>query len=201
MVNQLPVNEQQNQSASSLSYSDFLREDFNQLFNALDLDERQRKFLRSRWLDQVLWMEKKAAECRDNYHLFRKTAIILGIIVPIIIGIQTENEQINIALKYVAIILSGMVAICSAIEEFHHYGERWFHYRRTAESLKSQGWIFSQLGGAYKSYNSHKDAFNTFAEQVEEILERDVEYFVTQMNRKDKSEDNNKQEEGSESIK
>lgn len=48
--------------------------------------------------------------------------------------------------------LSQIVAISAAIEEFFHYGERWRHYRRTVESMKTQGWQFSQLTGPYRIY-------------------------------------------------
>ncbi|MEH2225564.1 DUF4231 domain-containing protein [Nostoc sp.] len=33
-------------------------------------------------------------------------------------------------------------------------------YRRTVESLKTQGWQFSQLTGPYRIYPSHEQAFN-----------------------------------------
>ncbi len=42
------------------SYQEFLKEDFNKLFAGMNLGDVQKHFLRSRWLDQVLWMEGKA---------------------------------------------------------------------------------------------------------------------------------------------
>ncbi|RZM75440.1 DUF4231 domain-containing protein [Leptolyngbya iicbica] len=162
-------------------YVEFLKEDFNDLFGQMELTPIQRKFLASRWLDQVLWMEKKANQCRDRHYRLRLSAIILGVIVPILIGINPGNPKVAKALQYATISLSAIVAVSAAVEEFFHYGERWYHYRRTVESLKTYGWQFSQLSGRYAKYPNHTTAFQDFANQVEEVIQRDVEIYVTQV--------------------
>lgn len=168
------------------SYGDFLKQDFGQLFEMLDLSDVQRHFLRSRWLDQVLWMEKKAAQCRDRHYRLRLTAIIFGVVVPVLVGLDVgENEIAENVKRYLTIGLSTVVAGSAAIEEFFHYGERWHHYRRTVESLKTQGWQFSQLSGPYSKFKTHTTAFANFADQVEEVIQRDVEVYVTQLAKTD----------------
>lgn len=162
-------------------YTDFLKDDFQDLFGQLELTEVQRKFLGSRWLDQVLWMEKKANHCRDRHYRLRLTAIILGVLVPVLIGINVGTGRNAKIKEYVTITLSAIVAVSAAVEEFFHYGERWYHYRRTVESLKTYGWQFSQLTGPYARFASHKEAFSAFANQVEEVIQRDVEVYVTQV--------------------
>jgi hypothetical protein len=177
--------------APNNAYTDFLRQDFDKLFSALELSDVQKHFLRSRWLDQVLWMEKKAAECRDWHYRLRLTAIILGVIVPILVGLNlgelSENNRADRIRQYLAIALSGLVAISAAVEEFFHYGERWNNYRRTVESLKAEGWKFSQLSPPY-SFNSHAEAFSTFAIQVEQLIQQDVQTYVTQITRPESSD-------------
>lgn len=173
-------------------YVEFLKEDFTDLFGQLDLTPVQRKFLSSRWLDQVLWMEKKANTCRDRHYRLRLSAIVLGVIVPILIGINVndENRRLRTAIDVLTISMSATVAVCAAVEEFFHYGERWYHYRRTVESLKTYGWQFSQLSGRYSKYPNHAAAFPDFSNQVEEVIQRDVEVYVTQVA---KSEDDDGQ--------
>jgi hypothetical protein len=164
------------------AYTEFLKEDFQELFEQLELTERQRKFLRSRWLDQVLWMEKKANHCRDRHYRLRLSAIILGVLVPILIGVNVgDNDRLRNAKEALTISLSAIVAVSAAVEEFFHYGERWYHYRRTVESLKTYGWQFSQLSGRYGNFTSHQEAFRDFSNQIEEIIQRDVEVYVTQV--------------------
>lgn len=166
---------------SKSSYADILKADFNELFESLQLQDLQRHFLRSRWLDQVLWMEKKASVCQKRYYRLRLTAIILGVIVPVLVGIDFRRDSLNEVKKFITIGLSTVVAASAAVEEFFHYGERWNQYRRTVESLKTQGWQFSQLTGPYQDFEDHEAAFYSFAEQVEDIIQRDVEVYVTQI--------------------
>jgi hypothetical protein len=174
------------------SYTEFLKQDFKKLFDNLALTDVQRQFMASRWLDQVLWMEKKANHCRDRHYRLRLSAIILGVLVPILIGINPENETVRKTKEYLTIGLSAVVAVSAAMEEFFHYGERWYHYRRTVESLKTYGWQFSQLSGPYAKFPNHKEAFLSFANQVEEVIQRDVEVYVTQV-AKTEEEDNKQQ--------
>jgi hypothetical protein len=118
--------------------------------------------------------------------MLRITTIVGGIILPALVSLNINSTlQVNDRVKNVIIwstfSLSQIVAISAAIEEFFHYGERWRHYRRTVESLKSQGWQFSQLTSPYHNYTSHEQAFNLFAGHVEDIIQRDVEIYSTQV--------------------
>lgn len=175
------------------SYHEFLKKDFNNLFEGMKLGDVQKHFLRSRWLDQVLWMERKANFSRDRHYLLRITTIVGGVILPALVSLNINTTlQVNNRARDVIIWstfgLSQIVAISAAIEEFFHYGERWRHYRRTVESLKSQGWQFSQLTGPYRNYTSHEQAFNLFAGNVEDIIQRDVEIYSTQVVQEKKEE-------------
>lgn len=173
------------------SYSQYLKQDFNSVFETLELNDRQKHYLKSRWLEQILWMERRANHARDRYYQLRLTTIIGGVIVPILVSLNVNTQPLNSYLKGITIFLSGMVAISSAVEEFFHYGERWKHYRRTAEILKSQGWELFQLSGSYVNYKNHAEAFSNFAGTVEDIIQQDVEVYVTKV-----TQERKKQEEG-----
>jgi hypothetical protein len=175
------------------SYKAFLQDDFDKLFEMMKLSDVQKHFLRSRWLDQLLWMEGKANKARDRYYALRLTTIIGGVILPALISFNTTNENAKRVVFWSTFGISQVVAMSAAIEEFFHYGERWRHYRRTCESLKTQAWQFSQLSGVYRNYTNHDEAFNVFAGQIEDIIQRDVEVYSTQVVQ-DKKEAGEKQE-------
>ncbi|MBD1910160.1 MULTISPECIES: DUF4231 domain-containing protein [unclassified Leptolyngbya] len=164
-------------------YREQLKAEFDTLFNSLGLKENQNQYLRGRWMDQVLWMEGRASKARDWYYRLRLTTIIGGVIIPILVSLNLPETQRNLSnvIRYITIGLGGIVAISSTVEEFFHYGERWRHYRRSVESLKAQGWQFSQLTGSYSSFATHADAFTAFTLQVEDIIQRDVEVYATQV--------------------
>jgi hypothetical protein len=180
-------------------YREFLKKDFGEIFDSLKLQGLQRKFLTSRWLDQVLWMEAQAGQARNKYYRARLMTIIGGIVLPALVSLNMNNNKARDLIVWSTFGLSQVVAISAAVEEFFHYGERWRHYRRTVESLKTQGWQFFQLSGVYINYTNHDQAFGAFASQVEEIIQRDVEVYATQVVQEKKQEEKKDNENSSNS--
>lgn len=158
------------------SYRDWLKQDYGTLIDALKLEEMQKHFLRSRWLDQVLWMEGRADSARNRYYALRMITIIGGVIVPTLVSLGSYS-----IIKPLTIIISLLVAISAAIEEFFHYGERWRHYRRIVELLKIEGWQFFQMSGPYRSYSNHAETYPVFAAAVEGIILSDVDLYFTKV--------------------
>lgn len=170
------------------------RPDLAGVIEMLDLSDLQKHFMRSRWLEQVKWIGGKAKKAKKRYYALRLTTIIGGVLVPILVSLNFNNQRAAETLRWLSISLGGVVAVSSGVEEFFHYGERWQHYRRTVESLKIQGWQFSQLSGPYRASESHTQAFSLFVAQVEDILQRDVEVYMTQVvqEKKEDKEENEK---------
>jgi hypothetical protein len=146
-----------------------------------DLSVLQKRFLHSRWLEQLLWMDGKSTTSQTRYYALRLVAIVGGVIVPALVGLRLEDGPASLWKFRFTLLLSLLVAVSVAVEEFFHYGERWRHYRRIVETLKSEGWQFFQLAGAYEKHSSHSEAYTPFAARVEDILHQDVEMFLTQV--------------------
>lgn len=170
------------------------------------LNTLQKEFLYSRWLAQVKWFGNKAKQTQKSFYQIRKTMIICSVLAPFLISLgsadriglsiasnaqavevqPTGNQLItveNLAF-YPGLVLSQLVAVLAALEQFYKFGDRWRQYRRTAEILKSCGWQFFQLGGAYAPYaksGGHQEAFPLFAAQVEDIIQSDVDGFISQI--------------------
>src|SRR4051812_7118950 len=160
-------------------YRQRLEQELGGLIDALELTEMQKRFLRLRWLDQIVWMEGKADRARDWYYRLRLTTIIGGVIIPALVSLNISGTIVPVI--FLITFLSLLVAISAAVEEFFHYGERWRHYRRTVELLKVEGWQFFQKSGPYHDYGSHAGAYPAFAARVEDIIQRDVEVYITEV--------------------
>ncbi|HIK33264.1 MAG TPA: DUF4231 domain-containing protein, partial [Oscillatoriales cyanobacterium M4454_W2019_049] len=121
----------------------------------LDLPELCKQSLKSRWLDQVIWADKKAEQCRQWHYRLRLTAIVGGVLLPAIVGINFELGKDNVFLRtwfpYLPFALSQVIAVSVAAEEFLRFGDRWRQYRQLAEDLKAEGWEYLQLSGPYSS--------------------------------------------------
>ena len=164
--------------ARKQSYKEYMKQEYGELIDTLNLTDLQRRFIRSRWLEQVLWLDGKADHSRGRYYSLRLTSIIGGVTIPTLLAIYLVNAA-DSGTRWITLVISVVVAVTAAVEEFFHYGERWRHYRRMAEWLKIEGWKFFQLTEPYSVYKTHTDAYTAFANQVEAILQQDVEGYVS----------------------
>jgi hypothetical protein len=161
------------------SYADWLKEELGGVVDDLELHDRQKRYLRSRWLDQIVWLEGAAKRNQRRYYTLRLVAIIGGVIVPALVSLNVRKDDVASAIAWTTFAVSLVVAAAVAVEEFFHYGDRWRHYRRSAELLKGEGWQYFELTGAYAGHRTHASAFRTFAAGVEGVIGEDVADYLT----------------------
>jgi hypothetical protein len=165
-----------------------MRDEMDKLIAALELPELNKQFLQARWLEQVIWMDEKAWGSVRWYYILRLTTIIGGVIVPALVSLNMGGGTAALV-QTLTFGVSLLVALSAAVEEFFHYGERWRHYRRTAELLKSEGWQFFQLSGPYVQ-QTHAQAYPAFATRVEELSREEVDVYMTQVVREKREKEN-----------
>jgi hypothetical protein len=163
--------------------------DLGAIIDGLDITPFQKQLLRQRWLDQVAYMGRKARQARRRYSMLRAPVIFGGVLIPGLISVLlAAGDEPSIPwlfnvptawVRLVAFAVSLGVAALAAAEESYRYAEQWRHYRRTAELLKTLGWQFVMLNGAFRRYRTHADAFVTFTERVEDTLNEDVEGYLS----------------------
>jgi len=165
--------------SSDRVYDAQMKTDLASMIAVLTLDDFKKRSLKGRWLDQVEWLGKRSQETRVRYYRLRVTAIVGGILTPILISVSQVGGWGWIS--WVATGIGAVVAAALAIEGFFRYGERWRNYRRSCELLKSEGWSFFQLTGPYGHYKTHEDAYERFANRVESIIQEDVQAYITEI--------------------
>ena len=166
-------------SATRDAYAGQLNRQFSEMIDGLALGDLQKRFLHDRWLDQLFWFETRSTTNQRRYYGLRLITIVGGVIVPALVSLNLRTADIADALAWVTFGLSLAVAISAALDGFFGYGERWQTFRRTAEALKAEGWLFFELTGPYQAHE-HATAFPTFAARVETLVRQDVEAFIAQ---------------------
>lgn len=161
----------------SETYRDWLKSDFGELIDLLALDELQKRFLRSRWLDQVLWAEDRAAREQQRYYVLRVVAILGGVLIPALVSLDVGGNAAEWT-RWMAFAVGLVVAAAVALEGFFRFGERWRHYRRTAELLKIEGWQFFESAGSYQG-QGHAAAFPAFAAHTQAIIQHDLDVYIS----------------------
>lgn len=137
----------------------------------LELTPTQKDYVRDRWLSQTRWASRKAAGAQRWHRILRLTTIVGGVLLPALVGLDEPG------LDWVVFGLGLVVALTAAVDGFLHFGDRWPHYRRMSELLKSEGWQFFELAGPYAAAPTHGEAYRTFALNVETLVRDDVDEF------------------------
>lgn len=153
--------------------------DLEGLVDALPLPDLQKRFLRARWLDQVVWMEGRAEAARRRHYALQGTAVLGGVVVPALVSLNVGDPPG--ALRWATVSLSLLVAAAVAVEGWLRFGERWRHYRATVERLKAEGWRYLQLGGPYARHGDHAAAYASFAHRVEGIIQPSVDAYLAEV--------------------
>lgn len=157
-------------------YLGWLKSEFGSIADTLELDPLRARYMHSRYVDQLVWMEGKADEARRHYVRLRLVTVVGAVIVPVLIGLNRDEGWMEAA----TVGLSLIVAVSAAIEQFFHYGERWQHYRRNVERLKAEGWRYFELTDAAPGA-THESAFPDFARRVEAILQEETDVFISEV--------------------
>lgn len=168
--------------AAAPSYEDTLRESFGAQIEALPLEPAQKAYLTSRWLDQVSWLEARSKRAQRRYYRLRLITVVGAVLIPALVGIQGLGGGLGEAVRVTTWVVSIVVATSAAVEGFFRFGERWRNYRRTAEQLKTEGWLYLQRAGPYALDGAgHEALYRAFVGRVEEIITSDVEVYITEV--------------------
>lgn len=169
------------------------------VIRSLDMSEHRKEWMRARWLSQVRWFDRRAEAANRKHSILRVIAITGGVLVPglVSVGSGVGSDDLSAWAQPLAFVVSLMVAAAVGLDSFYHFGERWRHYRKTAEMLKTEGWLFIEGAGRYRKEqhrrNFHDLFFPVFATKVEEIIQHDVEVYLTQIVQ-EKREDRDEEE-------
>jgi hypothetical protein len=159
-------------------YLDWLKGEFGSIADGLELDPLRKRYMRSRYVDQLVWMEGKADEARRHYVRLRLVTVVGAVIVPVLVGLNSDDRWVEAG----TVTLSLIVAVSAAIEQFFHFGERWQHYRRNVERLKAEGWRYFELTDGYgEAGATHESAFPRFSRRVEAILQEETDVFISEV--------------------
>lgn len=159
------------------SSSSRFKQEMSEMIDILELSDVQKRFMKSRWLDQLTWLSSRAKYSQIWYYRLRMMTIIGGVMIPALVSLNINDSKLRESLVWLTFGLSQAVAISAAVEEFFHYGERWNRYRQSAEILKGEGWQFLQLSGPY-TVSSHEEAYTIFASRVENVIQAEVEGYA-----------------------
>jgi hypothetical protein len=142
----------------------------------LGLPEVQQQALHARYISYVDWLESAAIRSRRGHYVMRLTAIVGGVVVTSMSSAEVLGDPGG-AVKWILLVTSLAVGVALAVDGFLNLGERWRHYRRASEGLKSQGWRFIQRTDEYARLDDDA-AVRRFATKVEDLIDEETGGYI-----------------------
>lgn len=144
-------------------------------------DEKQRnEYINARWLKYVEWWDWRAAVAK-RWYLVSRTAVVVGsALIPALVAAQSLDRLSDYAGLFAAasIMVSLVIVISAGLESLFGWGDIWREKRTAAELIKSEGFDFLQLCGAYAQFRSRDQAYRLFAQNVEDLIRHEAKDYI-----------------------
>src|ERR1044071_3915021 len=94
-----------------------LHDQFDPIIASLEIEPRRKDFLRARWLDQLEWLDAKAAGARKRYYRLRVTTVIGAVLLPALVSVRLGNDKVDNTMRVLTWVVSFVVAASAAVEQ------------------------------------------------------------------------------------
>lgn len=138
-----------------------LERELNVLVETLDnLRDDQRGYLTERWRPEVMHAKQRVEVNRRNYYLLRLPSVLGAVSLPPLASPTVEAPWA----RWAALVVSLVVAGCTAAEGLFRFGNRWRLYRRMLDELRREGWAYAhKIGAPYEEGEAERCSRPSFA--------------------------------------
>lgn len=118
-------------------------------------------YLEERLNNQIKWYDTKSTYHQRRFKILKYTEVSMGFLIPLI----SIAKPINF--EFFSATCAGAMLLCESFISISKHHDNWIDYRRTAESLKHEKYMFLTGTGVYKN---EKDDFALLVERCETII-------------------------------
>ena len=143
--------------------------------------EGNKEIIKSRFLEEVVYYEKKRDSTKKYYNVFRFIVTTGSILLPAILSIgQMDPNKLPKNFDQVTYwsswSISLLVTISNGFLQLFSLDKNYFNYSIVVEQLKTEGWQYFGLSGKYEDHEFHdKESYKEFCKAVENIKRKKVE--------------------------
>lgn len=121
----------------------------------------EQEYLEDRLEDQIKWYDKKSQIHQKWYKKLKFIELISGFAIPIATLVRFSSFEVLVS------ILSGIILLSEGSIALFNHQNNWIEYRRTAENLKQEKYMYLTSSGVY---NDLEDKFTLLVERVETLI-------------------------------
>jgi hypothetical protein len=160
-------------------------EKLRELVAGLPLDDKKlNEYIDARWLNYVEWWDSRARNAKWKYYGLRTAVVIAAALIPALVGLReldvwnAGGHDYGWLFAVGSVLASLVVAVCGGLDSLYGFGEIWREKRAAAEIIKSEGFSFFQLTGTYAQFGSHQEAYQSFAQNVEQLIRSEIKDYI-----------------------
>ncbi|HPX76986.1 MAG TPA: DUF4231 domain-containing protein [Bacteroidales bacterium] len=156
------------------------------MIEKLDLFEYQKEYLLGRFVD-IMYDDFDITAIKNKlaFHFFRFTALVAGILVPIVTNLN-DNIILSFNKTLVLTILGLLSSISFGFLQIFQNEKVWLHHREIFEVIRTEGYMFLNLAGEY-SNKTHKESYPEFVCKVEDLIKSDIRKYIQIIDKREKN--------------
>ena len=154
------------------------------IIDNLDMPDNMKgnkEILKSRFVEEVAYYEKKRDKTKTYYNVFRFIVTTGSILLPALLSIgQMDPNKLPRNFDQISYwstwSISLLVTISNGFLQLFSLDKNYFNYSLVVEQLKTEGWQYFGLSGKYEDHDIHdKESYKDFCKAVENIKRKQVE--------------------------
>lgn len=128
----------------------------------------QEEYLKERVERQIDWYNRRSRWNKRWFISLQIVILIASAAVPVIVLMPLVLAE-NMWIRIIISVLGSLTAVLTGITSLLQFRKNWIDYRTTAESLKSEKFMFQTKTGPYNA----DDDYSMFVERVEALISRE----------------------------
>src|SRR2546430_12533494 len=140
------------------------------------------EYIEQRLSDQINWYDRKSGTNQCWFKRLRFAEIVAASTIPFLSGFAGDSFSIKIAIGALGV----LVAVVASLLGLLQLQEHWIEYRATAESLRTEKFLFLTQTEPYDK----DDAFHLLVQRVEALLSKENTDWAQSMTKPPKAENN-----------
>lgn len=123
-------------------------------------------YMKDRVDDQISWYERKSASNKKWFYMAQITVLVASACIPVLAIMTLLDVQL---FRLIIGVFGAIVTIATGIASLCKYHEHWYEYRKVAESLKHEKYMYATAKGPY----TKGDKYAVLVERVEALISQE----------------------------
>ncbi len=131
-----------------------------------DITMEEKGYVQQRLEDQIMWYDRSSSLNKKRFVVLSVIQVLCGLAIPFLVSLERLVSYETIWFEVALSLLGVSVALITGIMGIFKFQENWLNYRKTAEALKHERYLFLTKSSPY----DFEDSFRILVSRVEALI-------------------------------